>query len=261
MGLQLDLEAVLVLLTFVSGLILLIYKFKGNSNRSNQENIPLLLDYSRTFFPILLIVIIVRSFIAEPFRIPSGSMIPTLEVGDFILVKKYAYGVRLPVLHKKIIETGEPKRGDVAVFRYPPNPRINYIKRVIGLPGDTVEWSQDKRLILNGEPIEIRKIENFIPKNNDLRISVSQFEEKLPEKEKPYKVIHFPELNNAGKWTVPEGQYFVMGDNRDNSSDSRSWRFVSENHLVGKATLVWMHLDWSEGGDGFQLNRIGVKVN
>lgn len=263
MGSQLDLEAILVLLTFFSGLVLLFYKIKPVKNQADgsDKDIPLLLDYSRSFFPILLIVVIVRSFIAEPFRIPSGSMIPTLEIGDFILVKKYSYGVRLPVIHKKFIETGKPERGDVAVFRYPPNPKINYIKRVIGLPGDQIEWTKDKKLIINGNPVTSKKIENFIPKDKNISITIHQFEEQLPETGKSYKVIHFPERTRSGKWTVPEGHYFVMGDNRDNSSDSRFWKFVPETHLVGKASLVWMHIDWSEGGDGFQAKRIGVKVN
>ncbi|KAG1694675.1 Elongation factor 4 [Nymphon striatum] len=203
----------------------------------------------------------VRSFVAEPFRIPSGSMIPTLEIGDFILVKKYSYGIKLPIIHTKILDTGTPQRGDVVVFRYPPNPKINYIKRLVGLPGDHVRWTADKKLILNGKPVTYEMNENYVTKDNSGNdIEVSQLTEILPNNSN-YKVINFPGFTRAGEWEVPEGHYFMMGDNRDNSSDSRFWKFVSEKHLVGKASLVWMHWDWSEGGDGFKGSRIGTSVN
>jgi len=224
MDLHLNLEVILVGLTFLSGLIILLYALRGKSSKDKNGNEPILLDYSKSFFPILLIVIVMRSFVAEPFRIPSGSMIPTLEIGDFVLVKKYAYGIKLPVIHKKIFDVGSPERGDVVVFRYPPDPRINYIKRLIGLPGDEIEWTKDKTLIVNGKKII-------------------------------YKYLTIP-----GKWKVPEGNYFMMGDNRDNSKDSRSWEYVPEANLVGKASLVWMHWDWLEGGDGFNPSRIGMSI-
>jgi len=144
---SLDLELILVGATFFSGLVILLYKLFGRK-RDKREMDPLLLDYAKSFFPILLIVVVLRSFVAEPFRIPSGSMIPTLEIGDFILVKKYSYGIRLPILHKKIIDIDKPIRGDVVVFRYPANPKINYIKRLIGLPGDHIVWTSDKKLTI-----------------------------------------------------------------------------------------------------------------
>ncbi len=260
MGFHLNLEVVLVALTLLSGLVLLFYFFKGKT-LDEEGNEPLLLDYSKSFFPILLIVIVMRSFVAEPFRIPSGSMIPTLEIGDFVLVKKYAYGVKLPIVHKKIFDSGSPSRGDVVVFRYPPNPKINYIKRLIGLPGDVVEWTADKKIILNGKPVVYKNIGKYkTPDRSGVMVAVDQFEELLPEAEKAHELINFPGYTQPGKWTVPEGNYFMMGDNRDNSSDSRFWNFVSEDHLVGKASLIWMHWDWSTGGDGFKPSRIGTSI-
>ena len=260
MGLHLNLELVLVVLTFVTGFVLLFYRFKGKTyDENNQE--PLLLDYSKSFFPILLIVILLRSFVAEPFRIPSGSMIPTLEIGDFILVKKYSYGVKLPIVHKKIFDTGKPQRGDVVVFRYPPDPKINFIKRLIGLPGDQIKWTRDKKLFINGEAVKYQSNGKYLNKTNTNNvISVSKLQETLPGGS-THDLILFPGFSKAGEWKVPKGHYFMMGDNRDNSSDSRFWKFVPEKNLVGKASLVWMHWNWSNGGDGFKSSRIGTSVD
>ncbi len=260
MGVHLNLEIVLVCLTLFTGLVLLYYFFNPKKDDESGE-VPLLHDYSRSFFPILLIVIVVRSFVAEPFRIPSGSMIPTLEIGDFILVKKYAYGIKLPISHHKILETGAPKRFDVVVFRYPPNPKINYIKRLIGLPGDHVQWTADKKLIINGKPVTYQSEDNYVTKDRAGRdIEVTHLKESLPDSNE-HNVINFPGFSQAGEWDVPEGHYFMMGDNRDNSSDSRFWKFVPENNLVGKASFVWMHWDWSDEGDGFKSSRIGTSVD
>jgi signal peptidase I len=176
-------------------------------------------------------------------------------------VKKYAYGVRLPVLNKKIIEAGKPKRGDVVVFRYPPEPKIYYIKRLIGLPGDTVEWSDDKIVTINGKAFSYQPKDDYSVKDaQGEKVSVKQQSEILPNGVK-HDLIIFPGRTRAGKWEVPEGQYFMMGDNRDNSSDSRFWGFVPEENLVGKASLVWLHWNWLENGDGFQAHRIGSPVN
>ena len=257
----LNLELILVGLTALSGLIILIHYLirRGKPKQSRVEE-PLLVDYAKSFFPVLLVVVILRSFVAEPFRIPSGSMIPTLEVGDFILVKKYSYGVRLPIIHKKVISIGEPERGDVVVFRYPPEPKINYIKRLIGLPGDSIEWTLDKELIINGKKISYQDAGQYQTKNRmGEKAGVRQLKESLDGA--LHSLILFSGPTRPGKWKVPEGHYFMMGDNRDNSSDSRFWGFVPEENLVGKASLVWMHWNWQDSDDGFQFNRIGTPVN
>ncbi len=260
MNVHLNLEVILVSLTLLSGLILLFYFLKGN-RVDDGEREPLLLDYSKSFFPILLIVIFMRSFVAEPFRIPSGSMIPTLEIGDFVLVKKYAYGVKLPIVHYKLFDVDTPSRGDVVVFRYPPDPKINYIKRLVGLPGDVVEWTTDKKLIINGKKVIYKNMGKYQTANRSGQtIAVDKLAETLPNTNGDHELIIFPGLSRAGKWTVPEGNYFMMGDNRDNSSDSRFWNFVPEKNLVGKASLIWMHWDWSDGGDGFKPSRIGTSI-
>lgn len=251
---SLDLELILVGATLVSGLIILLYAL-FDKKKNERDKMPILLDYAKSFFPILLIVVLLRSFVAEPFRIPSGSMIPTLEIGDFILVKKYAYGIRLPIIHKKVIDIAEPKRGDVVVFRFPPNPKINYIKRLIGLPGDIIERTNDKQLIINGKVVPVTKGVSL-----NLNKSALKLNETLPNGIS-HDLLLFPRKEQgAGKWKVPEGHYFMMGDNRDNSSDSRFWGFVPEENLVGQASLVWMHWNWLDGGDGFQVKRIGTSV-
>lgn len=261
---NINLELVLVILTLLTGLIVLynwLSKRKTKGADSEKEVDSLIVDYAKSFFPVLLIVITVRSFIAEPFRIPSGSMIPTLEIGDFILVKKYAYGIRLPVLNTKIIETGHPKRGDVVVFRYPIDLETNYIKRLVGLPGDNIKWTRDKKLIINGREVPSEVTGQYQAKSRiGLTVMVDKLEETLPDDE-PHDLISFNSTSQAGEWDVPEGHYFMMGDNRDNSSDSRVWKFVPEENLVGKASLVWMHWNWFDGGDGFQASRIGTAVD
>jgi signal peptidase I len=251
-----DLEFWLVIASAVTGSIWLIYAllFKRKNIRRHE---PLIVEYSASFFPVLVIVLILRSFIAEPFRIPSGSMIPTLEVGDFILVNKFSYGIRLPVIHTKIIDVDKPKRGDVAVFRYPVDGETDYIKRVIGLPGDKIRW-ENKRLFINDEEVQASANGSFdaIDKHNRVQ-KTSLFLETLGDV--THDIIIVPDARGVvGHTTVPEGHYFMMGDNRDNSSDSRFWGFVPEENLVGKALFVWMHL--SIGGDGFKPSRIGEGI-
>ncbi len=255
---SLNLELILVIGTLVTGLIVLAYKLFVSDSKKDSSQEPIIVDYAKSFFPILLIVLIVRSFIAEPFRIPSGSMIPTLEIGDFILVKKYSYGIKLPVLHNKVIDVGSPERGDVVVFRYPPQPEINYIKRLIGLPGDHIKWTVKKQLFINEEEVKLEKIEDSSPKKLSNRFK--KYKETLST-DVSHELIYYPSFTKPGEWDVPEGHYFMMGDNRDNSSDSRFWGFVPEENLVGKASLVWMHWNWLDGGDGFQSARIGTSVN
>ena len=250
----LNFPLVLVIGTAVSGLIWFIDSVLLGRKYSADMNPPVLVDYARSFFPVLLIVLILRSFFFEPFRIPSGSMIPTLLVGDFILVSKFSYGVRLPVIHTKILDTGAPERGDVAVFRYPRNPKQDYIKRVVGLPGDTITYS-NKIFTINGEEIKILAEGAYvIPGSDAIRSGVVLREEQLGA------VLH-EILQDKGSrrepmsWDVPEGHYFMVGDNRDNSNDSRFWGFVPEANLVGKAKYVWMH--WS---DGVLWDRLGEKI-
>ena len=197
---------------------------------------PWPVDYARSFFPVLLVVLVLRSFVVEPFQIPSGSMRPTLEVGDFILVNKFAYGLRLPVVHTEIVDLGEPERGDVMVFRFPADPSVNFIKRVVGLPGDRIRY-EGKQLYVNGEPVAKRRVSDA-DESGEL-----EFEEQLGS------VAHAlynnpqdpgPQMREV---VVPEGKYFTMGDNRDHSNDSRYWGFVPEENIVGKAFAVWMHWD------------------
>ncbi len=257
-----DLELILVSLTLIAALIVIVYWImQRGKEKTPRDKQPILVDYAKSFLPVLLIVVFLRSFVAEPFRIPSGSMIPTLEIGDFILVKKYAYGIRLPVIHTKIIDTGEPKRGDIVVFRYPPHPKVNFIKRLIGLPGDEVVWTADKKLIINGVPAKYQADgKHKTLDRGGQEVMAEQLKETLPDAQ-AHDLILFPTPTRPGKFKVPEGHYFMMGDNRDNSSDGRFWGFVPEANLVGKASFVWMHWNWQSGGDGFQASRIGLGVN
>ena len=260
-----DLEFWLVVATAITGVIWLIYalfsKKKDNLNFVTEgSNEPIIVEYAKSFFPVLLIVLILRSFIAEPFRIPSGSMIPTLEVGDFILVSKFSYGIRLPVLHTKIIDIDKPKRGDVVVFRYPVDGETDYIKRVIGLPGDTVRW-ENKQLFINGEEMKHVPVGAFEARDQRNQVHKTlRLTETLGDVE--HDIIIKPNMRipgATGETVIPEGKYFMMGDNRDNSNDSRFWGFVPEENLVGKALFVWMHI--SIGGDGFKPSRIGEGIN
>jgi len=201
---------------------------------------PMVIEYAKSFFPVLLIVLILRSFLVEPFQIPTGSMIPTLEVGDFILVNKYAYGVRLPVIGTKIVDVADPQRGDVMVF-IPPHVDSYYIKRVIGMPGDTVRY-EDKRLSINGELIGEEFVEDIVIDTNLGDLAGTLHTEIINGVE--HATQHITAVNRQRSrttWIIPNGHYFMMGDNRDNSSDSREWGTVSEKDIVGKAIAVWMH--------------------
>lgn len=218
---------------------------------------PLWLEYSASFFPVILFVFVLRSFVVEPFKIPSGSMIPTLLIGDLILVNKFTYGIRLPIVDKKIIPINDPQRGDVMVFRYPLDPSLDYIKRVVGVGGDVVEY-RNKKLSINGQVLPVKELDKYYDPNN---FSYSlQFQETLGDKkhlvlndeDAPPYVIGAQSFKNRDnckydvtgfRCVVPQGHYFMMGDNRDNSSDSRIWGFVSDEQVVGKAFLVWMNFN------------------
>ena len=202
-------------------------------------------ETSNSLISVFFVVLVIRSFIVEPFTIPSGSMLPTLQVNDFILVNKFAYGLRLPVTNTKIIETSEPERGDVMVFKFPENRKQNFIKRVVGLPGDTVQL-KDNVLTVNGEIIERDLVNEWVGPG----VWRKQYVEQLGDathlirqegKTNPYTGRQLPQARTQGEWTVPEDAYFVMGDNRDNSNDSRFWGIVPEGLVVGEAFLIWMH--------------------
>jgi signal peptidase I len=239
---NLDFPLILTCGVFVMGIIWLIDALwlskrrlqKEQQSREEQAE-PLLVEYSKSFFPVLLLVLILRSFLVEPFQIPSGSMLPTLQVGDFILVNKFAYGIRLPVIDYKVVEVGEPKRGDVMVFRYPENPKINYIKRVIGLPGDKIAY-KNKTLYINGVKADQTFVsEKWFPHSELLQEKLGAVSHSI------YRDVAVAAIDV--EVVVPAGKYFMMGDNRDNSNDSRYWGFVPEANIVGKAFAVWLHWD------------------
>jgi len=218
---------------------------------------PVVVEYARSLFPVILAVLVLRSFLVEPFRIPSGSMMPTLLVGDFILVNKFAYGVRLPVINSKVIDVGKPARGDVMVFRYPKNPSIDYIKRVIGLPGDKVAYYK-KQLFINGQPAKQNGQESYAGVGAGVSMSGAKLRQEHLLGVNHDILIDESRATMEGEFTVPEGQYFVMGDNRDNSNDSRYWGFVPEENLVGKAFMVWMN--WDSKADGVAWERLGNSI-
>ena len=232
----------------------------GQVDRGELEAVlkePTLVEYSKSFFPVILAVLLLRSFLVEPFRIPSGSMMPTLLVGDFILVNKYEYGIRLPVLNTKVVELGSPRRGDVVVFRFPKDPSIDYIKRVVGVPGDHVEY-RNKTLYINGEKVAQIPAGSYIGTGSGLSMSGADVRrEALGDVEHDILVM----MNMRGvpaDIVVPDGHYFVMGDNRDNSNDSRYWGFVPDENLVGKAFMIWMN--WDSAAGGVAWDRIGNSI-
>ena len=263
-----DFSLLLVLLTALTGLIWLLDSLLLRRRRLDREvqktgqraRDPVMVEYSRSLFPILLIVLLFRSFLFEPFKIPSGSMIPTLLIGDFIVVNKFAYGLRLPVLNTKFLSIGEPERGDVVVFRYPVDPRVNFIKRMVGLPGDTITY-RDKKLFINGEelPREQRgRYSSSDVKCDTPRADAVQYTETLGAVQHDI-LIHENSGSRGQQWEVPEGHYFVMGDNRDRSNDSREWGFVPAENLMGRAVGIWLNFDYKKGcGD---LSRIGDGIH
>lgn len=209
-------------------------------------------EYSKSFFPVILAVFLIRSFLVEPFKIPSGSMMPTLLVGDFILVNKHTYGLRVPLLNNTFYAMNHPQRGEVMVFRYPQDPSMDYIKRVVGLPGDRIEY-REKHLTINGKPLDMAldgDYEYVAPGLN--RIATKLYKESLGEHKHDILLVDdAPAID--GEVVVPPGHYFVMGDNRDNSNDSRFWGFVPENNIVGKAFMIWWNFD--------NFGRIGNTIN
>ncbi|KXW56829.1 signal peptidase I [Ferrovum sp. PN-J185] len=261
---------ILLAASFLTGLVLL-WHWLRTRNRSAEAKVETpLVEISRSFFPVILAVFVVRSYLYEPFKIPSGSMIPTLHIGDFILVNKFIYGLRLPFTNHTFIPIQEPQRGDVMVFHYPEDPSVNYIKRVIGKPGDVVTY-QDKRLTINGEPIPTKTDGVYNSMEEDITmVQFDQFREKIGNHIHEFitvptqpAIFNTQVLNFDGKQNctynldgftckVPAGHYFMMGDNRDRSSDSRYWGFVPEDNIVGKAVLIWMNFS--------DFGRMGKKI-
>lgn len=252
-------ELILVIVAAVSGVIVYVDRMVWRKKRlasATTEKEPIIIEYARSLFPVFVVVLILRSFVIEPFRIPSGSMYPTLEIGDFIVVNKFAYGLRLPVLQNKILPIGDPKRGDVAVFRYPQAPEIDYIKRIIGLPGDEISYV-DKKIYLNGEQVEQVPIGRYVGvESGSVMTGADLLQELLPGKS--HEILIDQDRIGQAQYSikVPEGHYFVMGDNRDHSADSRSWGFVPDENLKGRAFAVWMNWD-----SGIHFNRIGKSIN
>lgn len=245
----------LVVLSAISGIIYLFDVLFWARKRSSEQKPGKIIEYSRSFFPVFFLVLILRSFLIEPFRIPSGSLEPTLLVGDFLAVNKFAYGFRLPVWEKKIIPIANPKTGEIAVFRWPPDPSYDYIKRVIGVPGDKISY-HNKVLTINGKEMKQTFLEYTTDESSGK--AVAKYQENLNG------IIHDiyirPEVAAEDfDIEVPEGQYFMMGDNRDDSADSRFWGFMADKYLRGKAFIVWM--SWDGNTDRVRWSRIGRFIN
>ncbi len=262
---------ILFSLLVLTGAIWLLDRFMLRVRRPAGESEPWWVEYAKSFFPVILVVFLLRSFLVEPFKIPSGSMIPTLHVGDFILVNRYAYGLRLPIVNKKIVEIGDPQRGDVMVFHYPEDPSTDYIKRVIGVPGDVVVY-RNKRLSINGKEQQLQRDGEYNYVESELRfVHTERYKEDLggrihavllnPDLPQIHlgNIASFPHREACTyseeemRCTVPAGNYFMMGDNRDNSRDSRYWGFVPDDMIVGKAFFIWMNFS--------ELKRIGSSIN
>ena len=236
---------ILIVITFFTGIFSLI--------KNNNPLIKKINEFSSSIFPILFFVLLIRSFIVEPYKIPSGSMIPTLMIGDFILVDKNIYGYKLPLTNITIIDNENPNRGDVVVFKYPENQNINYIKRVIGLPGDTILY-KNKKLFVNDQENILNKINH---KFNPIEIADGTvFLEKIDDRE--YLILNQTAPSFNFKYTVPPNTYFVLGDNRDNSNDSRYWGPVPKENLVGKAFYIWMF--WNLDSYYSLFDRVGTKI-
>jgi len=261
---------IMFLLLVATGAVAAADRWVFAKRRPEGAKEPWWIEYPKSFFPVILVVFMLRSFLVEPFKIPSGSMLPTLLVGDFILVNKFTWGIRIPVVNVKVIDVGTPQRGDVMVFRYPMNTSLDYIKRVVALPGDRIVY-RDKRLSINDREVTLTPDGSYSYLEGGLNVVMSQrFTEQLGEH--MHAVLVRPEAsplhlagvrtypfrencayNDAGfSCTVPAGHYFLMGDNRDASDDSRYWGFVPDRNIVGKAFMIWWNFD--------ELQRIGQSI-
>ncbi|WP_053980190.1 signal peptidase I [Marinagarivorans algicola] len=250
---DIDLPLILMIAVALTGVVWLLDIVVFSRKRREESAEPAIVEYSKSFFPVLFLVFFLRSFLVEPFQIPSGSMIPTLQVGDYIAVNKFAYGVRMPVFRTKLFNVSEPERGDAVVF-FPPNEERYFIKRLVGLPGDKIQIINHE-LVINGE----KQIYTELTAEELAKVPGSETEQLCSYHGDTYQVVketlgeatHLIQkctlptrVSASGSWTVPAGHYFMMGDNRDNSTDSRVWGMVPEANLVGKAFAVWMH--WPE---------------
>jgi signal peptidase I len=293
---QLDFSLVLVLVLVAAALVRLVDGLLLAPRRARAaaragvvataQPLPVTVDYARSFLPVAALVLVLRSFIFEPFRIPSDSMMPTLEEGDFLVVNKFAYGLRLPVLNTKFLKIGEPERGDIVVFHYPPNPAVNYIKRVVGLPGDVVRV-RDDQLIINGQPVPVSDDGRYndgcylnlrltteqlgAHRHQTLSCHTSDYLAAPPVASCRRHIQQSYQCDDAERGTLPDrndtiedlvvppGQYLMIGDNRDNSLDGRFWGYVPEDHLVGRATRIWLNLPLGRSGWP-DWNRIGKRI-
>ena len=241
----------LVLLSLLSGIVYLLDILFWAPHRLPEQKPRRIIEYSRSFFPVFFIVLLLRSFLVEPFRIPSGSLEPTLLVGDFLAVNKFIYGFRLPVWEKKVISISNPKTGDIVVFRWPPDPSFDYIKRVIGVPGDKIAY-RNKVLYINGQAMKQTFVEYTTDESSGK--AVAKYRENLHGVE--HDIYVRPDVPATDiEVEVPPNQYFMMGDNRDDSADSRFWGFVSDEYIRGKAFVVWM--SWNGKTDTIRWSKIG----
>ena len=256
-------ELILFWLTLGFGLLGALDVFYFAKKRAKNARVPMVFDWARSFFPVLLVVFLLRSFLFEPFRIPSGSLKPTLLVGDFVLVNKFNYGIRLPVVRYRLIKAGEVKRGDIMVFHYPLDPSVYFIKRVIGVPGDHISYI-NKELIVNGQkmPQTFDRMSTDETEDFDHSWKVEKYLENLNGLQ--HAIYRNPDrdADDFENRVVPKGSFFVMGDNRDNSEDSRSWGFVPDRDIVGRAVFVWM--SWDSKADFWhriRWSRLGTVIH
>lgn len=258
LNLSFDVPLVLTLLVLVSGAVSLLDICCFSKKRIAGEKQPLLIEYARSFFPVFFLVLLLRSFLIQPYRVPTGSLAPTVLPGDFIVVKQYSYGLRMPVLNTKIVNIGEPKRGDIALFRFPHDLSKIYVKRVIGLPGDHVVY-REKLLTINNQLAWQTPIGMDLDVENGFSVPVQARVEQLDQI--THKIFIKPGYKDweSVDLMVPQGFYFMMGDNRDNSVDSRVWGLVPEANLVGKAVAIW--LSWDSEKIGVRWERIGKKIH